>query len=38
MRAAQDEHLIQDSQCRFSEGMLGLAHIMIKGVQHVSDR
>jgi hypothetical protein len=36
--AANDEHLIQDSQCRFSEVMLGLAQIIVKGVQHVSDR
>ena len=38
MSAAHDEHLTQDSQCRFSEVMLGLAHIIMKGVQHVSDR
>ena len=31
MSAAHDEHLIQDSQCRFSEVMLGLAHITMKG-------
>jgi hypothetical protein len=36
--AAHDEYLIQDSQCRFSEVMLWLAHIIVKGLQHVSDR
>ena len=28
MNAADGEHLIQDSQCRFSEVMLGLARII----------
>ena len=32
MNAADGEHLIQDSQCRFSEVMPGLARIIKKGV------